>query len=252
VRTILLVLIYAVLTLFLLILLIVFFPFGLREPILAVGKWAMGLGLKVLGIRVEVSGREAIDRRTSYIFMANHLSFIDGPMLVRLIPQSVRVILKKSIFRIPVVGQGMKFVGFVPVDRKGIRGGKIAIEVAARLMREKGYSYLIFPEGTRSLDGRIHDFRRGGFFLALESGAPIAPISITGTFELMPKGSLFAKSGRVRVRFHPPVPTAGYEPANMGDLMDRVRAVIASGLAGDGNPHAAPQGTSPGGDIKQR
>jgi 1-acyl-sn-glycerol-3-phosphate acyltransferase len=230
VRTVLLVLIYAVLTLFLLVLLIVFFPFGLREPVLAVAKWAMAFGLRVLGIRVEVSGREALDKNESHVFMANHLSFIDGPMLFRLIPQSVRVIIKKSIFRIPVVGQGMKFVGFVPVDRKGIRGGKKSIETAGRLMRERGYSYLIFPEGTRSRDGRIQAFKRGGFFLALESESSIAPISIAGTFELMPKGSLFAKSGRVSVRFHPSIPTQDYGPANMGELMDRVKAAIESGL----------------------
>jgi 1-acyl-sn-glycerol-3-phosphate acyltransferase len=237
-RTVFLVLIYAVLTVFLLILIIVFWPFGLREPLIAVGRWAMGLGLRVLGIQVNVSGRDAIDRRSRYIFMANHLSFIDGPMLFRLIPQSVRVILKKSIFRIPVVGQGMRFVGFVPVDRKSVRGGKKSIENAARLMRERGYSYLIFPEGTRSRDGRIQAFKRGGFFLALESGAAIAPISIRGTFELMPKGALFAKRGKVDVRFHPPIPVEVYRQDNMKDLIDRVKEAIELGLAN----HACPEG----------
>ena len=124
----------------------------------------------------------------------------------------------------------MKFVGFVPVDRKRARGGKRSIERAAALMRERGYSYLVFPEGTRSRDGRIKDFRRGGFFLALESGAPIVPISITGTFELMPKGSLFARPGRVRVQFHPPISTEGCTLENMRELMARVKCAIESGL----------------------
>jgi len=184
------------------------------------------LGLKILGIRVEVSGREAIDKESRFVFMANHLSFIDGPMLYRFVPQHVRIILKKSIFRIPVLGQGMRYVGFVPVDRKGIRGGRQSIDAAARLMRERGYSYLIFPEGTRSRDGRTRAFRRGGFFLAIEAGAPIVPISIAGTFELMPKGSMFARSGPVCVRFHPPIPSQGYGPANMGELMDAVKAGV--------------------------
>jgi len=210
--------------------LLVFIPLGLRAPILAVGKWAMGIGLKVLRIRVEVSGREAIDKDARYVFMANHLSFLDGPLLYRLIPQPVRVIIKKSIFRIPIIGQGMRFIGFVPVDRKGIRGGKRSLETAARLMRERGYSYLIFPEGTRTRDGRIQAFKRGGFFLALESRAPIAPISITGTFALMPKGSPFARSGTVRVRFHPPIPTLACDAENMGELMAEVKAMIESGL----------------------
>lgn len=235
-RTILLGLIYAILTFFLLILLIFLWPFGIREPVLAVGKWAMGFGLWLLGIRVRVSGREVVDKKCRCVFMANHLSFIDGPMLFRSIPQSVRVIIKKSIFRIPVIGQGMRYVGFVPVDRKGIRGGKKSIETAGRLMRERGYSYLIFPEGTRSLDGRTQAFRRGGFFLALESRAAIVPISITGTFGLMPKGSMFAKPGRVRVRFHPPIPTGGFDPKNMGELMDKVKAAIESGLGEAGSP----------------
>jgi 1-acyl-sn-glycerol-3-phosphate acyltransferase len=230
VRTILLVLLYAIITVLIVIPLVVFFPFGIREPLMAVGKWAMSLGLWVLGIQVEVSGREVVDKKASYIFMANHVSFIDGPMLYRLIPQAVRVIIKKSIFRIPVIGQGMKFVGFVPVDRKRARGGKRSIERAAALMRERGYSYLLFPEGTRSRDGRIKDFRRGGFFLALESGAPIVPISITGTFELMPKGSLFVRPGRVRVQFHPPISTGGCRPENMRELMARVKGAIESGL----------------------
>jgi len=228
VRTILLGLIYSVLLLALSGLLLVCWLLGLREPLLSVSRWAMALGLKVLGIRVEVLGLESVDRGARYVFMANHLSFIDGPLLFRVIPQSVRVILKKSVFRIPVLGPGMRFVGFVPVDRKGIRGGRQSIETAKRLMRERGYSYLIFPEGTRSRDGRIQAFRRGGFFLAIEAGAPIVPISIRGTYELMPKGSIFAGSGRVQVRFHPPIPSPGYAPETMAGLMDRVKAAIAS------------------------
>lgn len=235
-RTILLGLIYSVLLLVLAVMLLFCWPLGIREPLLSVSRWAMGLGLKVLGIRVEVLGRESVDREARCVFMANHLSFIDGPLLFRVIPQSVRVILKKSIFRIPVLGPGMRYVGFVPVDRKGIRGGRQSIETAKRLMRERGYSYLIFPEGTRSRDGRLQAFRRGGFFLAVEAGAPIVPISISGTYELMPKGSMFARSGRVQVRFHPPIPSEGYVSETMGGLMDKVKAAIASGLAGPPAP----------------
>ena len=230
-RTIFLGLVYLVFLLFLSVALLICWPFGVRDPLLAMAKWAMELGLKILGIRVEVSGRAAIDKEARYVFMANHLSFIDGPLLYRLIPQYVRIILKKSIFRIPVLGQGMRFVGFVPVDRKGVRGGRQSIDAAARLMRERGYSYLIFPEGTRSRGGRTQAFRRGGFFLAIEAGAPIVPISVAGTFELMPKGSMFARSGPVRARFHPPISSQGFGPANMGELMDRVRVAIESGLA---------------------
>ncbi len=229
-RLIFLVLIYIVLIVILGFLLLIAWPLGLRDPLLYIAKWAVSLAPPILGFKVEVSGRDKVDKRTPYLFMANHLSFIDGPLLFLLSPQPIRVILKKEIFRIPVIGQGMRFVGFVPVDRKGVRGGKKSIDLASRLMREKGYSYLIFPEGTRSRDGRTQDFRRGGFFLALESQAAICPITIGGTYELMPRGTIFPRRGKIRVRFHPPIPVHGYDKSTMGGLMDNVRAVIESGL----------------------
>jgi len=229
-RTILLGVVYVILIFVLLLVLLIFWPFGQREPLLRLGRWAMSLAPGVLGIKINVSGRDRIDGKTPYIFMSNHLSFLDGPLLFLLIPQSVRVILKKEVFRIPVVGQGMRFVGFVPVDRKRARGGKKSIDQAACLMRERGYSYLIFPEGTRTRDGRIQAFKRGGFFLALESGAAIAPITVRGTYDLMPRGAMFARRGKIDVLFHPPVPTTGYDPSNMQTLVDKVRDTIVSGL----------------------
>lgn len=229
-RLILLVLIYVVLITIMAVLLLIAWPLGMRDPLLHIAKWAVSLAPPILGLKVEVSGREKVDKRTPYIFMANHLSFIDGPLLFLLIPQPIRVILKKEIFRIPVLGQGMRFVGFVPVDRKGVRGGKKSIDLASRRMREKGYSYLIFPEGTRSRDGRTQAFKRGGFVLALESKAAIVPITISGTYELMPRGTIFPRRGRVRVRFHPPIPVQDYDQSTMGGWMDNVKAVIESGL----------------------
>jgi len=231
-RTVFLLLIYVLLTIVLFILLLVFLPFGIRDPLLRISKWAMGLSAEILGIKIEVSGVDKIDHKTPYVYMANHLSFLDGPMLFMLIPQLIRVILKKEVFRVPIIGQGMRYVRFVPVDRKGGRGGKKSIDKAARLMREKGYSFLIFPEGTRSHDGRIQAFRRGGFFLALESQASVVPISIRGTYELMPRGTKFAKKGRVQVLFHAPVSVQGYDTTNMPGLMDRVKGIIESGLKG--------------------
>jgi 1-acyl-sn-glycerol-3-phosphate acyltransferase len=229
-RTILLALIYVVLIFVLLVFLLIFWPFGLREPLLRLGKWAIGLAPGILGIKIKIAGRDMIDKGTPYIFMSNHLSFLDGPLLFLLIPQSIRVILKKEVFRIPVVGQGMRFVGFVPVDRKGVRGGKKSIDRAAQLMRERGYSYLMFPEGTRTRDGRTQAFKRGGFFLALESGAAVAPITIRGTYELMPRGTIFARRGKIDVLFHPPVPIKGYDQHNMQTLIEKVKDIIVSGL----------------------
>ena len=234
VRTILLFLTYVLMVVFLIPVLMVCILLEAREPIMAIGKWAMRLGRGILGLPLEVSGLDRIDRQQTHIYMSNHLSFLDGPMAFMLIPQPVRVILKKEVFKLPVVGPGMTFVGFVPVTRKGAHGGRASIDRAIRLMNEKGYSFLIFPEGTRSRDGRLQRFRRGGFFLALRSGAAIVPMSIQGTYELMPRGRFFIKNGPVRVTFHPAVSVQGYREENLSQLIDKVRAIIQSGLREEG------------------
>src|SRR5512140_123782 len=225
-RTVLLVLFFVVLVIAVTPLVLFCLLTGWKDPLIAVGLWAVRTGRRILGIEVDVSGVDKIEPRKPYIFMANHESFLDGPLVMTHIPGSARVILKKSILRIPIVGTAMRFVGFVPVDRKGAEGGKKSIGRAAALMRERGYSYLIFPEGTRSRDGRLGPFRRGGFFLALESGAPIIPITIRGTFALMPKGQWFARKGTVKIAFHDPVPVAAYIPETMAGLIERVRNEI--------------------------
>jgi len=229
-RTVILLVIYVFLSL--LLVPVIFFCYLLKrsQPLISIGKWALRLGKKVLGISLDVSGKDGIKRDTSYVFMSNHLSLIDGPLLFMLIPQSIRVILKKEVFKVPIIGQAMRQAGFIPVDRKALKGGKESIDRAARMMREKGFSFLIFPEGTRSRDGKPQPFKRGGFFLALSSQAAIAPVTIDGTYELMPKGSFFAKKGKIKVVFHQPVSVEGFEPNNISLLRDRVRAVILAGL----------------------
>ncbi len=233
----------ALLVLFYVVLVVVITPFilfcllmGLREPLVSIGLWAMRVSRRVLGIRVEASGAGRIAPGTPCVFMPNHRSFLDGPLVMVLIPGVARAILKKSILRLPIIGLAMRFVGFVPVDRKGAAGGKKSIARAVSLMRERRYSYVIFPEGTRSRDGRLGPFHRGGFFLALASGAPIVPVTISGTRELMPKGQWFARRGTVGVVFHEPVPVTGFTIETMGGLMERVRAAILGAEAGRMDP----------------
>ena len=210
--------------------LLVCWVLGVRQPLMAIGRWAMRVSRAVVGIKVDVSGLERFDHKASYVFMPNHESFLDGPMMVTVIPQSVRAILKKNVFGIPILGWAMLHVGCVPVDRRAEGGGIKSIEKAARYIREKGYSFLIFPEGTRSLDGKLQRFRKGGFFLAIMSGTPIVPVTIGGTFELMPKGQFGAKRGTVSAVFHPPVLVDGYSDGNVAELIERVRAAVSSGL----------------------
>jgi 1-acyl-sn-glycerol-3-phosphate acyltransferase len=223
----------ACLVLFYVVIVILLTPFilfcmltGLRQALVEVGLWAMRVSRRILGLTVVVSGLERVAPGRPHVFMPNHESFLDGPLAMTLIPGVARVILKKSILKIPIVGTAMLFVGFVPVDRKGAQGGKKSIARAVRLMRTKGYSFLIFPEGTRSLDGRIGPFRRGGFFLALESGAPIVPVTIRGTHALMPKGQWYARRGTVRIVFHDPIPVDAYTTETMNGLMGKVKAAI--------------------------
>lgn len=229
-RTFVILIIYTLLTILLIPVLLFCYPLKFAQPIILIGKWALWAGHKILGIRLDASGIERIDKRVSYVFMANHLSLIDGPLLFMLIPQFVRVLLKKEAFRIPVIGQAMKQVGFVSVDRKGLKGGKKSIDRATRMIKEKGFSFLIFPEGTRSRDGKLQPFKRGGFFLAVNSQVPIFPVSIKGSYALMPKGSFFVKKGKVGVMFHPPVSVQGFDRNNLSQLMGKVRSVIQSGL----------------------
>lgn len=200
------------------------------EPLFCVGRMGIHLGRIVLGVRIEVEGREHIDEGRTYVYMPNHESFLDGPLMFIVIPQFIRVIIKKELFRIPILAQGFKVGGFIPVDRKGQSGGKKAVEKAVHLIKTKKHSFMVFPEGTRTLDGNLQRFRRGGFYLALHSGVPIVPISINNAFELMPKHSFFTKRGTIRVKIHDPVPMDGYSEANLDELMDRVRNTVLSGL----------------------
>jgi 1-acyl-sn-glycerol-3-phosphate acyltransferase len=200
--------------------------FGLREAFIAYAHWMMRVGLWVLGIKIEVTGLDRVDAGTPYIFMSNHLSFLDGPALVAVIGRSVRVIVKKFVFRIPVLGLGMRFVGYVPLEKEGAGAGKKSIAVAAHLIRERGYSFLIFPEGMRSWDGKSQPFRRGGFFLALDCGAAIVPVTIRGTFDLMPRGQCRIRKGSVRIVFHEPVSVGGYTQETMAELMAKVERAV--------------------------
>ena len=205
--------------------------FGLRDAFLAYGVWMMRVGRLILGIDLEVTGRDLIDRKIPYVFMCNHLSFLDAPLLVTVVGRPVRFIVKRFVFRFPVLGLGMRFAGYVPLDKEGVGEGRKRIARAVELIRTRGYSFLIYPEGTRSWEGALLPFRRGGFFLAIEAGTPIVPVSIHGTYELMPRGTKHVRKGKVRIVFHEPIPVAGrYTQETMSELMERVKTAIASAL----------------------
>ena len=229
-RSAILVIVFLILTLFAIPVLLVSALFGFRDVFLVYGRWMMRVGRIILGIDVEVTGLDRLDRETPYVFMSNHVSFLDGPLLMTILDRLARVIVKRFVFRIPILGLGMRFSGYVPLDREGAGAGRRSIARAAQWIKEKGYSFLIYPEGTRSFDGKLLRFRRGGFFLALESGAPIVPVTVQGTYELMPRGKWLVRKGRVKITLHEPIPVTGYTQDTMAELVDRVKAAVSSAL----------------------
>jgi 1-acyl-sn-glycerol-3-phosphate acyltransferase len=216
--------------------------FGWLKPLVFIGRSGIRLGKMVLGLKIDVTGLERLELENTYIFMPNHISLLDGPLMFIVIPQFVRVIVKQELFRVPILAQAMRIAEFIPVDRKGREGGKQAIQRSIRLIQEKGHSFLIFPEGTRSRSGQLQAFRRGGFYLALETGSPIVPVSIIGSFDLMPKGAFFTRRGTIRVVIHDPIPVKGMDRESMPALIEATRAKVMEGLADTPNPYLKIEG----------
>jgi 1-acyl-sn-glycerol-3-phosphate acyltransferase len=189
--------------------------------------WGAFTGVRLAGVRVEVIGRENLDPARAYIFMSNHVSNLDPPIQIPLIPRRTSVMVKKELFRTPILGRTMRMGSLVPVDRGNREAGIDAVE-AARAVIEQGISMMIYVEGKRSFDGKLLPFKKGPFFLAMECRVPVVPMAIVGTYEAMPKKRFAIKPGVVRVIFHPAI-----EPEDFGDrdsLMKEVRTVIEGGL----------------------
>lgn len=201
---------------------------GRADPLYNMSQFINRVAFAVAGIRVEVTGRERIPAGQACIFMSNHLSNLDPPALIPRIPGRTSAFLKRSLMRIPILGYGFRLGEFVPVDRDGrVESAQESAAVARRVLA-KGIHITIFVEGTRSPDGRLLPFKKGPFFLAMESGAPCIPVSIHGTGRMMPKGSIRIRPGTAHITFHAPLFPRNY--ATRDDLMEAVRTAIASGL----------------------
>lgn len=201
---------------------------GNADPLYQAAQLINRAALGVAGIRVEVAGRERIPAGQACLFMTNHLSNLDPPVLIPRIPGRTSAFLKRSLMRIPVLGRGFTLGQFIPVDRDGrVESAQESAAIARRVLAG-GIHITIFVEGTRSRDGRLGPFKKGPFFLAMESGAPCVPVSIHGTERLMPKGSIRIRPGTAHIEFHAPLYPRDY--ATREELMDAVRSAIASGL----------------------
>lgn len=186
------------------------------------------VGYFLARIRVEVRGRELIPKNTACIFMANHVSNLDPPALIPNIPGRTSAFLKRSLMSVPVLGWGFKQGEFIPVDRSGDRESAQESVAEARRVLGRGVHITTFVEGTRSRDGRMLPFKKGPFYLAMETCAPCVPVSIWGTEKMMSKGSVRIRPGTAHVTFHSPLNPAKFETRE--DLLAAVRSAIASGL----------------------
>jgi len=185
------------------------------------------LGLPIAGLRIRAHGLDKLDPNATYIFMANHASNIDPPALIPILPGRTSVLVKKELFRVPVLGQAMKIARLVPVDRSNRERAIASLEAASEVMK-RGKHMTIFVEGTRSYTGKLLPFKKGPFFLALRTAMPVVPVTILNTYVLQPKGKHFAKPGTVDIVFHEPIAPERF--GDISDLMAQVRESIASSL----------------------
>ena len=198
--------------------------------------WGARTGVWLTGVRVKAVGLDRFDHTRSYIFMTNHVSNLDPPIQIPLIPRQTSIMVKKELFKVPILGRSMRMGSLVPVDR-GNRDAGIEAVKAAKAVVEKGLPMTIYVEGKRSFDGKLLPFKKGPFYLAMECGVPVVPMTIVGTHYAMPKARYAIKPAEVRVIFHQPI-----EPKDFGSrecLMEKVRCAIESGLPEEYR-HASP------------
>ena len=185
------------------------------------------IGVELAGVKIEVRGRENLTPGQNYIFMSNHVSNLDPPVLIPSVPGRCSVLVKKELFRVPILGTGMRQADLVPVDRSDRESAIESVHAASEVMK-KGLHMIIYPEGTRSTDGRLRRFKKGPFHLACESGVPVVPVTILGTFESWPKTRFALRPGTATLIFHAPINPKQY--ADREELMRDVREEIASSL----------------------
>lgn len=203
---------------------------GSVELMYRVATWLGITGVRLAGVTIDIRGLDRLDRSRNYIFMSNHVSNLDPPILVASIPGRCSVLVKKEVFRVPIFGTAMRMADLVPVDRSNREAAIDSVRAAAEVMRH-GVNMVIYPEGTRSGDGRLLPFKKGPFHLAMEVGVHVVPVTILGTAELWPKGTWAMRAGTATLIFHPPVDPKQF--ADRDELMAAVRQTIASALPED-------------------
>lgn len=196
--------------------------------------WIIRTGVRAAGIHVQVTGAQHVPPGRSCIFMSNHVSNLDPPVLLPIVPGRCSVLLKKELMSIPILGTAMRLAQFVPVERGSKRDAAAASVAAAGKALAAGLHILVFPEGTRSRDGRLSTFKKGPFFLAMQTGAWVIPVAISGTETMMRKGSASITPGVARVEMLAPIDPTLHSTRDA--LMEAVKSAIAAALP----PHMQP------------
>lgn len=189
--------------------------------------WAKS-SLAMARLRVEVEGLERLDPRQTYIFMPNHASFLDILLAFAHIPYNFRIITKEELFRFPFLGWALKRAWQIPMDRANPRKGLASLHQAAKLP-EQGISVVVFPEGSRTSDGEIKDFKATLFILPIRTGTPVVPTLIEGTFAALKRGSVLLNRVPIKLTFYQPVPAGSFKDGDRGIYANKVRNVLISG-----------------------
>ena len=189
-------------------------------------KYFGGGILLIAGVKVETEGLEKLNSSDNYIFISNHLSYFDIPILMKAIPNNVRFIYKDSLTKIPILGWGMYLGKYIPINRDNVREAMKSLKKAAERI-QNGISVVIFPEGTRSMDGSPGEFKRGMFVMADEAKVPLVPTTVIGSNSIMPRGKFEIKSGNVKVVFSSPI-----EYRKDKNLLEEIRKEIVDSLIG--------------------
>jgi 1-acyl-sn-glycerol-3-phosphate acyltransferase len=186
-----------------------------------------GKGLLAFGfVRVNTTGLEKLDRKTTYVFVSNHGSFMDIPVILSELPFQFRFFAKKGLYKIPFLGTHLKRAGHLPVDRSNARHSLKSMTEGARIIAERRTSVLLFPEGGRAPKG-LREFKEGAAYIAIKAGVPVVPIALVGMREVLPMGSYHLRSGQVAMRIGQPIPTTGLKVSDREELTRRLYEEIS-------------------------
>ena len=204
------------------------------SPIYWAGIKGVMFFVRCVGVRVRVVGKERIPAGVC-LFVANHTSAADAPAVVGAIPRRIAILLKESLFKWPIVGPAFLSARFIPVNRNARESALVSVEKAIASLKA-GQSFLIYPEGTRSPDGRLQEFKKGAVVMAIKAGVPIVPVACSGAHRVMEKRSLVIHPGEILVEFLEPIDAAAYSFDERELLNDRVHDALAAGLPADQRP----------------